>query len=137
MTGIPILSILVAIPLVAAILAMFQSANGARWTALIATLVSLALGVLLWLDFDPIGPQWQFVEHFPIGGGISWAMGIDGIALLLIELTLFLMPICIGASWRSIEKRVPEYMAYFLLMEALIMLLGLIGAATWAVWWAR
>ena len=39
---------------------------------------------------------------------------------MLIVLTAFLMPICIGASWRSIEKRVPEYMAYFLLMEALI-----------------
>jgi NADH-quinone oxidoreductase subunit M len=35
-------------------------------------------------------------------------------------LTLFLMPICIGASWRSIERRVPEYMAAFLLMEALM-----------------
>ncbi len=56
----------------------------------------------------------------PLGAGISWAMGIDGIALMLIMLTLFLMPICIGASWRSIEKRVPEYMAAFLLMQALM-----------------
>ena len=47
-------------------------------------------------------------------------MGIDGIALMLIMLTLFLMPICIGASWRAIEKRVPEYMASFLLMQALM-----------------
>ena len=47
-------------------------------------------------------------------------MGIDGIALMLIMLTLFLMPICIGASWRAIEKRVPEYMAAFLLMQALM-----------------
>ena len=47
-------------------------------------------------------------------------MGIDGIALMLIELTLFLMPICIGASWRAIEKRVPEYMASFLLMQSLM-----------------
>ena len=70
MTGIPILSILVALPLLAAIVAMFQSASGARWTALITTLVSLALGILLWIDFDPNGPQWQFVEKFPIGGGI-------------------------------------------------------------------
>ena len=61
--------------------------------------------------FDPDGPQWQFVEKIGIGGGVSWALGIDGIALLLIVLTAFLMPICIGASWRSIEKRVPEYMA--------------------------
>src|SRR5690349_18786678 len=56
----------------------------------------------------------------PIGGGINWALGIDGIALVLIALTAFLMPICIGTSWRAIEKRVPEYMAYFMLMEALI-----------------
>ena len=39
---------------------------------------------------------------------------------MLIVLTVFLMPICIGASWRAIEKRVPEYMAAFLLMEALM-----------------
>ena len=52
---------------------------------------------------------------------INWALGIDGIALVLIVLTAFLMPICIGASWRAIEKRVPEYMAYFLLMEALML----------------
>jgi NADH-quinone oxidoreductase subunit M len=71
--------------------------------------------------FDPDGPQWQFVEKLSLGGGVSWALGIDGIALLLIVLTAFLMPICIGASWRAIDKRVPEYMAYFLLMEALIM----------------
>ena len=50
----------------------------------------------------------------------AWALGIDGIALMLIVLTAFLMPICIGASWRSIEKRVPEYMAAFLLMETLM-----------------
>ncbi|MFL5081012.1 MAG: NADH-quinone oxidoreductase subunit M, partial [Microvirga sp.] len=65
-------------------------------------------------------PQWQFVEKIPLGGGIDWALGIDGIALVLIMLTLFLMPICIGASWRSIETRVPEYMASFLLMQALM-----------------
>jgi NADH-quinone oxidoreductase subunit M len=39
---------------------------------------------------------------------------------MLIMLTLFLMPICIGASWRAIDKRVPEYMASFLLMQALM-----------------
>ncbi|HEU0310911.1 MAG TPA: NADH-quinone oxidoreductase subunit M [Sphingomicrobium sp.] len=120
MSGVPILSILVVLPLVAGIIALFQSANGARWNALITTLISLALGIWMWTAFDPNGPQWQFVEKFPIGGGIAWAMGIDGIALLLIELTLFLMPICIGASWRAIEKRVPEYMASFLLMQSLM-----------------
>ncbi|MFL6778974.1 MAG: NADH-quinone oxidoreductase subunit M [Sphingomicrobium sp.] len=120
MTGVPILSILVGLPLIAGIIALFQSPNGARWNALVTTLVSLGLGVWLWTAFDPDGPQWQFVEHAKLGGGIAWAMGIDGIALLLIELTLFLMPICIGASWRAIDKRVPEYMAAFLLMQSLM-----------------
>jgi len=120
MSQVPILSILIALPLVAGIFALFQSANGARWNALITTLVSLALGVWLWSAFDPDGAQWQFVEHYGLGGGIAWAMGIDGIALMLIMLTLFLMPICIGASWRAIETRVPEYMASFLMMQALM-----------------
>ena len=87
---------------------------------LIATLIDLALSIYLWMAFDPNGPQWQFVEKVPIGGPINWALGIDGISLVLMVLTTFLMPICIGASWRSIEKRVPEYMAAFLLMEALM-----------------
>src|SRR6478736_2399088 len=120
LAGIPILSILVALPLIAGVIALFQSANGARWNALITTLVSLGLGVLLWVEYDPAGPQWQFVENLKLGGGMAWALGIDGIALLLIELTLFLMPICIGASWRAIDKRVPEYMAAFLLMQSLM-----------------
>lgn len=121
MTGLPVLTILIAIPLVAAAIALFLNANGARWVALVATLLDFALGIYLWQAYNPDGPQWQFVEKVALGGGINWALGIDGIALVLIALTAFLMPICIGASWRAIDKRVPEYMAYFLLMEALIM----------------
>jgi NADH-quinone oxidoreductase subunit M len=115
------LSLLIIVPLLAGVLCLFVRAEGARWVALIGTLIDLVISIVLWVRYNPDGPQWQFVEKYPIGGGVSWALGIDGIALLLIVLTAFLMPICIGASWRSIEKRVPEYMAYFLLMEALIM----------------
>ena len=121
MNGLPLLSLLIAIPLIAGGLCLFLKAEGARWTALIATLIDFALSLYLWAQYDPDGAQWQFVEKLPIGGGVSWALGIDGIAMLLIALTAFLMPICIGASWRAIERRVPEYMAAFLLMEALIM----------------
>ncbi|MFL6753118.1 MAG: NADH-quinone oxidoreductase subunit M [Sphingomicrobium sp.] len=124
MTGdvseLPLLSILIAIPLVGALLCLFVRAEGARWVALIATLLDFAVSIYVWTLYDPAGPQWQFAEKFPLGGGIDWALGIDGIALVLIVLTTFLMPICIGASWRAIQKRVPEYMADFLLMEALI-----------------
>ena len=120
-TELPLLTLLIAIPLIAGVICLFVNANGARWTALIATLIDLAIGAYLWSAYDPSGAQWQFVENVPLSGGISWALGIDGIALVLIMLSVFLMPICIGASWRAITKRVPEYMAAFLLMEALML----------------
>ena len=115
------LSILIAVPLIAGALCLLVRAEAARWIALVATLIDLAISAWMWAAFNPDGAQWQFVEKIGIGGGVSWALGIDGIALLLIVLTAFLMPICIGASWRSIQKRVPEYMAAFMLMEALML----------------
>jgi len=120
-SDLPLLSLLVAIPLLGGILCLFVGANAARWIALIATLACLEIGIDLWLAYDPTGPQWQFTEFKALGGGINWAMGIDGIALMLIMLSVFLMPICIGASWVAIKKRVPEYMAAFLLMESLML----------------
>jgi NADH-quinone oxidoreductase subunit M len=93
MTGLPLLTILIAVPLIAGALCLFVRDEGARWIALVATLIDLALSIYLWVAFNPNGAQWQFVEKVPIGGGISWAMGIDGIALMLIQLTAFLMPI--------------------------------------------
>jgi len=115
-----ILSLMLVIPAVAAVACLFLSANGARWLALIATLLDLVLGAVLWSQFQIGGPQWQFVENVPLFGTFNWALGIDGFALLLIELSVFLMPICIGASWEAIQKRVPEYMAAFLLTEVLM-----------------
>ena len=120
MNGFPILSLLLLVPMVAAGACLFVDGKAARWIALGATLIDFALGILLWASFDIGGAQWQFVEHVPLFGRFSWALGIDGIALMLIELSLFLMPICILASWEAIEKRVPEYMACFLLMETLM-----------------
>ena len=121
MSGFPILSVMLAIQAIAAIACFFVSANGARWIALIATLADLILGIGLWAQFDNGGPQWQFVEHHDhLFGRFGWALGIDGFALLLIMLSVFLMPICIGASWIAIEKRVQEYMAAFLVTELLM-----------------
>jgi NADH-quinone oxidoreductase subunit M len=121
MNGVPILSIMLAIPMAAAIACLFAGANGARWIALGATLANLALGILLWVSFDIGGAQWQFTEYAPVFGRyFAWALGIDGIALMLTMLSVFLMPICILASWTAIEKRVPEYMAAFLMMETMM-----------------
>jgi NADH-quinone oxidoreductase subunit M len=117
----PILSEMLAIPLAAAIACLCVSANTARWIALIATLADLALGILLWSDYSVTGDQWQFQELAKLFGRFYWALGVDGIAVMLIMLSVFLMPICILASWRSIERRVPEYMAAFLIMETMML----------------
>ncbi|HEX7655437.1 MAG TPA: NADH-quinone oxidoreductase subunit M, partial [Sphingomonas sp.] len=120
MGGVPILSIMLLVPMLGAVACLFSGAQNARWIALAATLIDLALGIALWANFDIGGAQWQFTERAPIFAGFSWALGIDGIALVLIVLTVFLMPICIGASWKSITVRVGEYMAAFLFMEVLM-----------------
>ncbi|MGJ3648835.1 NADH-quinone oxidoreductase subunit M [Sphingomonas sp. GlSt437] len=120
MTDFPILSVMLAVPALAAVGCLFVSANGARWLALAATLVDFVLGVALWAQFDIGGPQWQFVEFAPLFGRFNWALGIDGFSLMLIMLSVFLMPICIGASWTAITNRVPEYMAAFLATEVLM-----------------
>jgi NADH-quinone oxidoreductase subunit M len=123
----PILSLLILLPLAGAAWAMLAPgdeaarANNARWTALVVTLVEFALGVILWLNFDTASAAFQFVEKVDLFAPyLSWHLGVDGIAMLLIVLSVFLMPICILASWESISKRVPEYMAAFLLMETLM-----------------
>ena len=127
MSGFPILSIMLAVPFVGALWCLFAPgsdearARGARVTALAASLIDFALGLVLWFGYEVGGPRWQFVEKADLFGRFSWALGIDGIAMLLIVLTVFLVPLCILASWKSIAKRVPEYMAVFLLTEILML----------------
>ncbi len=123
---IPMLSLMLLVPLVAAIACLFVDARAARWTALAATLVNLALGIQLWLGFDIGGAQWQYVERAELFGRFAWALGIDGMALMLILLSVFLMPLCILASWEAITKRVPLYMSMFLLME--VIMIGVFAA---------
>ena len=104
MGGFPILSLMLLVPLVAAIACLFVQAKAARSIALVATLIDLALGIVLWANYDIGGAQWQFTERAALFAGFNYALGIDGIALMLIVLSAFLMPICICASWESIPS---------------------------------
>lgn len=89
----------------------------ALWTTSITFLVSL----FIWTGFDNSQAGFQFVEKFAwLDSGISYHMGVDGISMLFVILTTFLMPLCILASWESIEKRVKAYMIAFLLLETLM-----------------
>ncbi|MCB2057070.1 MAG: NADH-quinone oxidoreductase subunit M, partial [Novosphingobium sp.] len=119
MFGLPILSLMLLVPLAGAVACLLVEAKTARTIALAATTVDFLLGIVLWNRYEIGGAQWQFTENAPLFAGFAWKLGIDGIALMLIELSVFLMPICILAS-HAIEKRVGEYMAAFLLMEVLM-----------------
>jgi len=120
----PLLSIVTFLPLAGALFILTidrDAADNARWTALWTTLVTALPAVALWAFFDPANPGFQFVEEAPwLGGNISYRMGVDGIGLLFVLLTVFLMPICILASWNAIQDRVKEYMIAFLVLETLM-----------------
>ena len=123
----PILSTITFLPLVGALLIAAlrggdESADrNARFIALWTTLVTFALTLLLWRDFDPSTAQFQFVEQRAWLGVIKFHMGVDGISLPFVLLTALLMPLCILASWQSITERVNEYMIAFLVLETLML----------------
>ena len=123
----PILSTITFLPLLGALLIAAlrgrdESADhNARFIALWTTLVTFALSLLLWRDFDPTTAQFQFVELRAWLGTIKFHMGVDGISLPFVLLTALLMPLCILASWQSITVRVNEYMIAFLVLETLML----------------
>ena len=123
----PILSTITFLPLLGALLIAAlrggdESADrNARFIALWTTLVTFALTLLLWRDFDPSTAQFQFVEQRAWLGVIKFHMGVDGISLPFVLLTALLMPLCILASWQSITERVNEYMIAFLVLETLML----------------
>jgi NADH-quinone oxidoreductase subunit M len=95
-------------------------ARAARWIALATTTAVFLLSIVLVAQFDPKNPGFQFLEDAPWFAGLHYRMGVDGISVLFVLLTAFLMPICIAASWTSIDKRVQEYMIAFLALETLV-----------------
>jgi NADH-quinone oxidoreductase subunit M len=94
--------------------------TAAKWIALATTLVTFALSIVLVAQYDPKNPGFQFMEDAAWFAGLHYRMGVDGISILFVLLTAFLLPICILASWKSIEKRIVEYMIAFLILETLV-----------------
>jgi NADH-quinone oxidoreductase subunit M len=122
-----LLSIVTFLPAVAAlILALFlrgddaDAQRNARWVALAATTLTFALSLFILTGFDPANTGFQFVEEHDWILGLKYKMGVDGISVLFVLLTTFLMPLTIGACW-SVETRVKEYMIAFLVLETLML----------------
>lgn len=127
MTEWPILSTVTFLPLVGAFLILLIRDDGKaarrniRNVALLTTVFTFVLSLFIWAGFDNSYPGFQMVEKVDwLDSGISYHMGVDGISMLFVILTTFLMPLCILASWESIDKRVKEYMIAFLILETLM-----------------
>ena len=127
MTAWPILSLVTFLPLVGVLLILFvnddseNARRNIRAIALLTTSFTFIISLFIWTGFDNSQAGFQFVEKFAwLDSGISYHMGVDGISMLFVILTTFLMPLCILASWESIEKRVKAYMIAFLLLETLM-----------------
>jgi len=95
--------------------------RNARWVALWFTIGTFAASIWMLSAFNPSVPGYQLVEETDwLGAEIAYRMGVDGISVLFVLLTTFLMPLCILAGWTSIRKRVTEYLAAFLILETMM-----------------
>jgi NADH-quinone oxidoreductase subunit M len=121
-----LLSIITFTPAIAAlILALFLrgedavAQQNAKWLALVATTATFLISLILLFGFDPQNTGFQFVEQRDWILGLTYKMGVDGISILFVMLTTFLMPITILACW-NVTHRVKEYMIAFLVLETLM-----------------
>ena len=127
MSTLPILSIIIFLPLAGVVLLSIinsDSKSGIRnlkQTALWVTCLNFIVSIVLLINFDQTDPNFQFTEnYFWLNSGISYHLGVDGISILLVILTTFLMPFCILASFDSIKFSLKEYLISFLILEALM-----------------
>jgi NADH-quinone oxidoreductase subunit M len=134
-----ILSTLIFLPIVfAMILAVWPQQSTTRQLALGFSILQFAVSLLMLKDFDSNFAGLQFVEKFEWVSrfGISYFVGIDGISVMLVMLTTFLMPIMILGSWKSIEEKVKGFhIALFILQAAMLGSFLAIDAILFYVFW--
>jgi NADH-quinone oxidoreductase subunit M len=119
-----LLSLVTFFPLVGVVIILFmheENKNAIRWTALVTSLITFALSLVMLAQFDASDPELQLVVNANwiqvAGWNIQYAMGVDGLSILLVLLTTFLTPISILSTWTAVEDRVKDFMAFFLMLE--------------------
>ena len=132
-SGTPWLTIAGAIPLVGAIVVALLPVRLAKMTALAFAVADLIWVIVMATQFSTSGPTYQLTEQYSWipQFGVHYALGVDGIALVLIGMTAVLMPVVILASWHDADgtgiQRSPK--TYFALMLALdTMMIGVFAA---------
>lgn len=120
----PILSTITFLPILAAFFLFFIKLNNQRHYfiyGLFVSFINLALTIALFCNFDKAAEGFQFTQiiRFLEDQDIKYYMGVDGISILMVLLTAFLIPICLAVS-KSINVRVKEYVVAFLLIEGFV-----------------
>jgi len=125
MSGLPLLSLMTFLPLVGVLLILTLRgdeaavARNSKYAALYTSLFTMALGIYMIWHFNPGVADYQFtekVEWFP-SLGITYHMGVDGISVFFVLLSVVLTPFCILSAWHSVETRMREFMISFLILE--------------------
>lgn len=118
-TGFPLLSTLIFFPLLAAVILFFlRSDTTVRVFTLVVSIIECALTLPLIVGFDTTTAQFQMVEKasWIDTWNIYYYLGIDGISVLMVLLSVFLLPLCVLCSWKYIGQRVKEFHFCLLLM---------------------
>ena len=122
-----LLTIMTFMPLIAAlILVIFlrgddeTAQTNAKWLALIATFATFFASIFLYVGFDQTNVNFQFVEDRQWSLGLRYKMGVDGISVLFVLLTTFLMPLVIASCW-GVSHRVKDYMVALLVLETFML----------------
>lgn len=123
----PLLSTVTFLPLIGVLVLLFMKDEGETsrrniyYVSLMVTAFTFVFSLFVWIGFDNANPGFQMVEKMDwLGSGISYHMGVDGISMLFVILTTFLMPLCVIASKNSIKSRFRDYMIAFLILETLM-----------------
>lgn len=122
-----LLSLTTFIPLLGAIiLALFlrgddgAAQSNAKWVAMATTVATFLVSLFILFGFDASNTDFQMVEERDWLMGMNYKMGVDGISVLFVMLTTFLMPLVVASCW-NVSTRVKEYMIAFLLLETLML----------------
>jgi len=116
----PILSIVTFLPLVGVLLILLlKNDNAVRYTALFTTIAVLIISIPIFTNFDKSNPDFQFVESYQWISAINakYKMGVDGLSVLFVLLTIIISILCVAVSWSAIKERLRLFYSMILIME--------------------
>ncbi|MEM7547206.1 MAG: NADH-quinone oxidoreductase subunit M [Pseudomonadota bacterium] len=122
----PYLSIITFGPLIGALFMLIfirgddpYAVKNCRWAAIWITVGTFLFSLPVLIGFDRADTGFQFVEEHEWLGVLTYKVGVDGISILFVMLTTFMMPLVIWSSF-GVEHRVREYMMAFLILETMM-----------------